>query len=89
LPKTIQDAPELNEITLSLWGAFNELSTSRQMGFGVGYIPYSEVTSYLDENKIFQIEERKWMRKFINFIDILYVKKENERSETDKKSKKK
>jgi len=66
--------------------AFNELSTSRQMGMGLGYIPYREISSYLDENEIFHPDERTRFRRFITFLDNIYVKKNNEKSEAKSKS---
>ena len=65
--------------------AFNALSSSRQSGMGMGYIPYSEITDYLTENEIWLIEERKRFRHFITFIDGMFVSKEAKRSEAKNK----
>ena len=62
------------------------LSSSRRIGFSMGGIPYTEVTSWLDENRIVQFEERERFRRFINLIDGVYV--EEKTPKTDKKNKK-
>ena len=84
LPAAIQNAPDLSILAIPYWQAFNELSTSRDSGFGVGYIKFSEISSYLDEHYIFQIEERQLFRRMINLIDSIYVSKQNEKSEKSK-----
>jgi len=48
----------------------------------MGYIPYSEITGWLDENYIDEVEERILFRRLITFIDSVYVAKESERSKT-------
>ena len=47
---------------------------------GLGYIPYSEISSYLDEMKIDNWEDRILFRKMINFIDNAYLANENKKS---------
>lgn len=71
------DVPELFFDAMPLWRAFTELSQSRQIGFDVGYIPYSEITNWLTENGIESLEERQWRRKFINFIDEVFIEMNN------------
>ncbi len=66
------------------WEAFASLSSSRQNGFGMGNIPYSEVTGWLNENDIIRFEERERYRRFINAIDGVYVEEK-----TPKENKKK
>ena len=50
--------PELYEDLAFYWRAFIKLSTSRQSGFGMGYIPYSEIVKYLNENHITVWQDR-------------------------------
>ena len=38
----LQNKPELFPEALPYLSAFHTLSMSRQMGFGIGYIPYSD-----------------------------------------------
>lgn len=40
---------------------------------GIGYIPYSEISDWLNEELIFDYDERHEYRRFINFIDREYV----------------
>lgn len=68
-----ESEPELFFDAVPLWNAFRELSPSRQSGFSIGYIPYSEISSWLDEQHILNQEERIYYRKFIVFIDEIWV----------------
>lgn len=45
---------------------------------GIGYIPYSEISSWLDENHITDSEERCEYRFYINYVDRKYVENTNE-----------
>jgi hypothetical protein len=56
---------------------------------GLGYIPYSEISFWLDEMRIWIWEERVRYRHFITFIDGIFVSKESERSEKKSKAKSK
>jgi len=57
---------------------------------GIGYIPYSEISDWLNEERIFEYDERHEYRCFINFIDREYVKNttENINRKIEKKKKK-
>lgn len=72
-----ESAPELFFDAVPFWEAFTDLSSSRQSGFSVGYIPYSEVTGWLDEDQIFSIEQRKLYRRMVAVIDSIYVTKQS------------
>ena len=73
----LENRPDLFPEAAPYISAFFSLSTSRQMGFGVGYIPYSEIHSYLNENQIYSTEEREEYFRWIKFIDHLYVSNQN------------
>ena len=88
VPDTYKNAPELNILTIPFWKAFTELTTSRDMGFGIGYIKYSEVSSWLSENYIFDMEERALFRRIISFIDSMYVSEQSKKSENNKQKSK-
>ena len=75
----LQNQPELFQDSIPYFSAFHALSSSRQMGFGVGYIPYSEICSYLNENEIFNFEDRLEYFKWIKFIDHAYVAHSNKK----------
>jgi hypothetical protein len=75
--KEFDDQPELFNDMIPFWQAFHELSTSRQMGMGLGYIPYSTIVDYLNEEQIFNINERDEYRQWIQTIDRIYVELQN------------
>jgi len=89
VPDSYKNAPDLNVLTIPYWKAFSELTTSRDMGFGIGYIKYSEISSWLDENDIFEVEERDSFRRIINTIDSIYVSAQSKKSESKKSQPKK
>jgi hypothetical protein len=78
--------PDLYFDAVPLWNAFQELSQSRQTGFSISHIPYSEVTGWLDENDIISLEQRKHYRYFIGFIDREWVGLMNEKSSSSSSS---
>ena len=69
-----------------IWNGFQELSSSRQSGFSIGYIPHIQITDWLSENDIISLESRKHYRKFITFIDGLWVAHANDKKEPKKSS---
>lgn len=87
LPAAIQNAPDLSILSMPYWQAFNELSTSRDTGFGAGYIKYSEISDFLSENRIFILEERHLFRRMITLIDSIYISHQNKKNEKANASK--
>jgi len=81
----LENMPELYFDAVPFWIAFTQLSSSRQTGFGIGAIPYSEITNWLNENNIFRFEEREEYRRFINVIDGYYVEKKAPKSNNKSK----
>ena len=85
--KILDEQPELYADLYQYWTAFQELSSSRiNTGFGVGTIPFSEISSYLNECCITDYEERLTFIKWIKFIDINYVKAVNKKVSVKKLS---
>ena len=84
----LQDKPELFQDVVPYYVAFHNLSNSRATGFGIGYISFSEIVCYLNEELIFNYEERKEYIHWIQFIDEHFVKlqhdKQKKESEKDK-----
>lgn len=76
----LQTRPELFQDAVQYLSAFQELSSSRHSSFGVGYIPYSEICSYLTENHIFDLNERVEYHRWIRYIDSVYVSLQNKKS---------
>ena len=73
----LQNKPDLFDSAIPYLNAFHALSTSRQIGFGIGFIPYSEIYTYLNENNIYDIDDREDYYHFIKFIDVIYVQISN------------
>lgn len=78
--------PVIDPYLEEIWEAFNILASERNTGFGVGYIPYSAIIKYLNENGIQEEEERTFYIRLIRHLDGIYVSKCNE--EKPKTSKK-
>jgi len=58
------------------------------MGMGLGYIPYSEIICYLDENKhriVYRYERQEYIH-WIQTIDHIYLNIQNEKDKKKKKS---
>ena len=88
-PQSYLDRPELNILEIGYWQAFNELSSSRQSGMGLGFIPYSEISAYLDEHHILDYEERFEWRYLITAIDTEFITIKNAEHERKTKVKNK
>ena len=78
-----KDVPALNKMPVlffdaaPFWVAFMNLSSSRQIGMGLGAIPYSEITGWLTENGIVRFEDRERYRRFIDVLDKKYLEIKN------------
>jgi len=55
---------------------------------GLGPIPYTAVTNYLDENCVFGWEDREDFRFFIRILDNEYLSAQSEEREVEKQRKK-
>jgi hypothetical protein len=75
----LENTPDLFIEAIPYWTAFAELTNSRQLGMSIGPIPYSEISSWLDENIIYQIEDRHLYRHLISKIDSEFVAIQNEK----------
>jgi hypothetical protein len=84
----LKTQPELFPDLVFYYSSFNTLSTSRQSGFGIGYIPYSEISNYLTEQHIFDFEDRQDCIRWIQFIDREYVKLQHKKQDNKKPAKK-
>jgi hypothetical protein len=83
----LANQPDLFPDLAIFYNAFNALSTSRDSGFGMGYIKYSEISKYIDEWQIWNMEERfEWIH-WIQTIDRIYVKLQSDKQDQDKKNK--
>lgn len=78
LPERILNAPQLLRGLALYYNAFQDLSTSRQTGFGVGSIPWQAINDYCLTYEV-DGEQREDMFFFIARLDATYqehVKKE-------------
>lgn len=80
--------PELFPDLMPFWVAFQQLSTSRQSGMGMGYIPLSEIRGYLDEYRIIEWEDRLEWIQWIQTIDRNFVSIHSESKNDSKKPQK-
>lgn len=70
VPDAFLNCPELGAQELFYSEAFWMLSNSRPTGFGVGYIPLSEIESYC---RLFHIRDAPTMADVIRHMDRLFV----------------
>lgn len=83
----LESMPELHADLIFYWDVFLMLSGSRPTGFGMGYVPLSEISNCLDEHRIWNWEERLEAIHWIQFIDRQYVSLNSEKKATDGRNK--
>ena len=79
VPKRIQNAPELLPGLDVFYDAFNCLSTTRQIGMGLGPIPWTCIQAYADEYG-FEGDQRADLFYHVNVMDsafLEHVRKQN------------
>lgn len=59
------------------WTAFNDLSTDRQIGMGVGPIPYSAIRSYATDYNIRSRDEFDYFLRLMMAMDTRYLQSAN------------
>ena len=65
--------PELDEGYRFAYEAFNALSTDRQVGFGVGPIPWSAIDQFAQRYGIVDIDEFERLNYLIRVMDGVYL----------------
>ena len=83
----LKEVPEIDPFLEDIWDAFNILASERSIGFGIGYIPYSAILRYLDENGIAGEDMRDFYIRLIRSLDVQYVSKCNEEKPASKQKK--
>jgi hypothetical protein len=79
--QALQDRPILNRWVIEYWEAFQILSSSRTAHQGgIGPIPLSEITSYLEAVYIRDVDDRLTYIRMIQSLDNVYVKHINEKA---------
>lgn len=69
----LRNKPELEDYLRPYWEAFYVLTHSRQVGFGIGAIPLSEIDAYLRLYGIDDPEERDELVFFIREMDMEFL----------------
>lgn len=79
-PQALLNRPVPNTWNTQYWEAFTELSSSRTYTFGgIAGIPYSELSSWLDDHGIFDLDERYEYTSVIQALDDAHVKMTNDK----------
>jgi hypothetical protein len=71
--KAMDSRPTMDVRLSPYWRAFNDLSNSRSVGFTAGYIHYSEICCWLNENHITMLEHRLEYIRWVQTIDRHYL----------------
>lgn len=82
LPESMINMPTLPHYLLWIKEAFISLSTCRQIGFGVGQIPWTALKQYTDHLEL-SYEEFLYFEKMIYGIDNAYVDYVNKDKDKD------
>jgi len=75
----IRDAPELMPGLQLYTRAFRELSTCRQIGMGIGPIPWTAVNDWINQNDLTQ-DQAETLRHHIQAMDQAYLEWVNKSS---------
>lgn len=68
----------------TIWNAFWELSTERQVGFGVGEIPFRAIVTYADRYGVHDLDAFDEFRALIRAMDDVFLTKVASDSPTSK-----
>jgi hypothetical protein len=69
----LYEQPELKTEELFYWSAFQDLSSERALGTGVGPIPYSAIRRYADEFDIVGRDEFEYFLGILQAMDSEYL----------------
>jgi hypothetical protein len=67
------EQPELSDDQFFYWTAFHQLTSDRQVGMGLGPIPYSAIRRYADEYDIVGRDEFQYFCGIIQAMDTEYL----------------
>lgn len=74
IPFSIRTRPILNQFQKEYWGAYLTLTGSRQFtASGIAEIPYREKIAWLNENEIYDQDERNDYIQLITLLDNAYL----------------
>lgn len=82
IPYALRNRPKLNQFQQVYFDAYNEISGSRQYhSAGAAEIPYSEKILWLDENGIFDPDERRDYLQMISVLDGVFLEEQFKKSQ--------
>ena len=84
IPKELEAAPELPPVFNFCWHDFLQLHNSRQAGFSVNCLSYTEIKSYFD---LMGLSPEPWHVSVIKLFDSLFMQ-EHAKQEEKKRAKK-
>lgn len=87
MPDGFANRPELTPLEVFYWTAFRDLGTERQIGMGLGPIPWSSARAYADLNSICDPDDFDNFWTIIGTVDAEYLKSQNEKSTPSKPAK--
>ena len=73
LPKKIQNAPELMLGLEFYFNAFDDLSSCRGIGFGLGPIPWTAMVQYCEEYDVVDASSQEDFFHYIRELDNVYL----------------
>jgi hypothetical protein len=74
IPQTLRSRPKLTQFQIPYWQAYQEITGSRQFtSSGVAEIPYLTKVKWLDENEVFDQDERNDFMYMFNLLDSTYL----------------
>ena len=83
-PPALASRPDLSPWAKPYWDAWTYLRSSRPLGFGaVGWIPVSEISSYLDIIGETDVFERLRTVRMVSSLDAVYVDRMNQKDSKD------
>ena len=80
--EALYEQPEIQPAHLWIWKAFHELTTERDLGFGVGPIPWQRIREYGDREGLDE-SEFETFREVIRALDTEYLKHANKPRDGD------
>lgn len=82
IPYALRNRPVLNQFQKAYFDAYNEIAGSRQFhSAGAAEIPYSAKILWLDENWIFDPDERKDYLQMISVLDGVFLEDQYKKSQ--------
>lgn len=76
-PPQYYEQPELFEVARFYWDSFQDLSTERPIGMGLGPIPYSAIRRYGDEYGMVSRDEFDFFADIIQGMDTEFISMSN------------